>query len=189
MKDINRKIFLIALICAVLAMGLVQIEVFKQVNTISGAVNSNSEKVNNFDNDGSISDMEGYAMIGYGISNITMGVVGFFFIAADAVFILGTLMCLTVYFVAWMIFVKNENKKNIKTCAILYIISIIIQIAIIVSMIFIMNAIKSIGVNALIILSIILQVVPIISTAVLFLKNFRKYMKEDEEESEIMEEK
>ena len=192
MKNINKKIFIIALICAVLAIGLIQIEVFKEVNTISGAVNSNSEKVNSFDNDGSVSDMEGYAMIGYGISNVTMGVVGFFYIMMDVAFLFGTIAYLTLYFVAWIIFVKKESKKKIKTSTILYIVAIIVQIIIIVSMIGIMNTIKSIGVNALIILSIILQIIPIISTTVIFLNNFPKYIKEykeEKEESEIVEEK
>ena len=143
MKNINKKIFIIALICAVLAIGLIQIEVFKEVNTISGAVNSNSEKVNSFDNDGSVSDMEGYAMIGYGISNVTMGVVGFFYIMMDVAFLFGTIAYLTLYFVAWIIFVKKESKKKIKTSTILYIVAIIVQIIIIISMIGIMNAIKS----------------------------------------------
>ena len=107
----------------------------------------------------------------------------------DAAFIFGTIIYLTLYFVAWFIFVKNESKKKIKTCTILYIIAIIVQIIIIVSMIAIMNAIKSIGINALIILSIFLQIVPIISTTVLFLNNFQKYMKDYKEESEKMEEK
>ena len=176
MKNNNKIIFIVTLICVILAVGIAQIEVIKQINYATNTMNSNSEKINDYTNSEYDDDTKGFAIIGYGIENVANGIAIVFYITIDFIFVIATITYLMLNMIAWISVLKEENSKKQTLCMILYIIALVIQAIILFFIIKFSKIILLIGGNAILyVLFIFVQIIPIVVTAGLYFGNYSKY--------------
>ena len=175
MKKINKNIFIIAIIFAIISILLVQIDIITITQKLNDGNNEATELMNKYDFDGEVKDPEGYAITitkGLGIATqISSSIVLLFLTGMNIIFILNIILYLVFYLISWLIVRKKENKSRVIVSIVLNVIAIIIQTII---MYILCNI--SIGKNAtdaLVIASGIVQAISIISIIILYIFNIK----------------
>ncbi len=172
MEEINKKVFIMVLVCTILVNILVGISLNNKISNGKDVTDTNLESAQNLiDSEENVNDVKGYGALLYGTLG-AIGTLGTFYLLIIKILIY-TMITLPVifYLISWLIHRKKESKARIIASLVLIAIAMILQL----------YNIKILGVSCILLLldvllliALIIEIVALVIVAIYYITNIKR---------------
>lgn len=177
MKEINKKVFLIVLIFALISIVMTSIFFNNLIGKITDASLESKQELKNIVEDGNVEDVEGHAAIFYG-SIYGLGAFGIFmYKILQSALIAIIILYMVLYLSSFLIHNKKESKARIVISGILNIVAILLKIIYIYILIelFLKNGFTDM--ELLLGISVIIEIISIVTILIYYILNRKQILK------------